>query len=155
LLRRPQLRGVELRRLAGGKETIQAFRLGGKGDLKETNLVWEQKKDMPKVPAMVYVEPHLFAITDGGVATCMKTDTGELVWQERVGGNFSASPVLGAGRLYFLGDDGDTTVIEGGPEFKVLAKNALGEKAQASPAVSQSCLFLRTANNLYCIAEKR
>ena len=107
----------------GGKETIKAFKLGGKGDQKETQLVWEQKKGMPKVPSMLYVKPHLFAITDGGVATCMKADTGELVWQERVGGNFSATPVAAEGRIYFLGDNGETTVIEAGPEFKVLAKN--------------------------------
>jgi outer membrane protein assembly factor BamB len=49
----------------GGKETIKAFRLGATGDLKEANLVWEQKKGMPKVPSMLYVKPYLFAITDG------------------------------------------------------------------------------------------
>src|SRR6185437_4285709 len=49
----------------GGKETIKAFRLGGQGALKETSLVWEQKKGMPKVPSMLYMKPHLFALTDG------------------------------------------------------------------------------------------
>ena len=138
----------------GGKETIKAFKLGGKGDLKEANLVWEQKKGMPKVPSMLYVKPHLFAITDGGVATCMKADTGELMWQERVGGNFSATPLAAGGRIYFLGDNGETTVIEAGPEFKVLAKNPLGEKVQASMAVSQGQLFIRTEKNLICIGAR-
>ena len=137
----------------GGKETIKAFRLGGNGELKETNLVWEQKKGMPKVPSMLYLKPYLFALTDGGVATCMKADTGELVWQERVGGNFSASPVSATGRVYFLDDNGETIVIDAGPEFKVLAKNPLGEKVQASPAISQGRILLRTANNLYCLGE--
>jgi len=135
----------------GGKETIKAFKLGGQGDLQESNLVWEQKKGMPKVPSMLYVKPHLFAITDGGIATCMKAATGEIVWQERVGGNFSASPVVADGRIYFVGDNGETTVIEAGPEFKVLAKNALGEKLQASPAISQGQIFIRTEKNLFCI----
>ena len=135
----------------GGKETIKAFKLGGKGDQKEAQLVWEQKKGMPKVPSMLYVKPHLFAITDGGVATCMKADTGELVWQERVGGNFSATPVTAEGRIYFLGDNGETTVIEAGPEFKVLAKNPLSEKVQASMAVSQAQLFIRTEKTLFCV----
>ncbi len=135
----------------GGKETIKAFRLGGQGELKETNLVWEQKKGMPKVPSMIYVKPHLFAMADGGVATCMKAGTGEVLWQERVGGNFSASPVSAAGRLYLLADDGTTTVIEAGPEFKVLAKNPLGEKVQASMAISGQRLFIRTEKNLFCI----
>lgn len=135
-----------------GRDSIKAFRLGGQGDLKETQLVWEQKKNMPRVPSLLYLKPYLFAITDGGVASCMKADTGELIWQERVGGNFSASPLVAEGRIYFLGDDGETTVIEAGPEFKVLAKNALGEKCQASPAISQKRIFIRTAGNLFCLA---
>ncbi len=138
----------------GGKETIKAFKLGGAGDLKETHLVWEQKKGMPKVPSMLYVKPHLFAITDGGIATCLKADTGEMVWQERVGGNFSASPVFAEGRIYFIGDNGETTVIAAGPEFIVLAKNPLGEKAQASIAISHDHLFIRTEKNLFCIGGK-
>ena len=138
----------------GGKDTIKAFRLGGQGDLKETRLVWEQKKNMPKVPSLLYFKPYLYALTDGGVAACLKADTGKLVWQERVGGNFSASPVATAGRIYFLGDNGETTVIAAGPEFKVLAKNPLGGKVQASLAISQQRLFIRTADNLYCIGAK-
>jgi outer membrane protein assembly factor BamB len=48
---------------------------------------------MPKVPSMLYIRPYLYAITDGGIATCMRAESGEIVWQERVGGNYSASPV--------------------------------------------------------------
>jgi outer membrane protein assembly factor BamB len=139
----------------GGKETIKAFRLGGAGEQKESRLVWEQKKGMPKVPSMVYVKPHLFAITDGGIASCMKAETGEIVWQERVGGNFSASPVYAAGKIYFLGDNGETTVTDAGPQFKVIARNPLGEKAQASIAIANGHLFIRTESNLFCIGGKQ
>lgn len=135
----------------GGKETIKAFKIGGAGDLKEKQLVWEQKKGMPKVPSMIYVKPHLFAITDGGIASCLNGSTGEMVWQERIGGNFSASPVAAQGRIYFVADGGETTVIEAGPEFKVLARNPLAEKVQASPAISQGQIFIRTENSLFCI----
>jgi outer membrane protein assembly factor BamB len=138
----------------GGKESIKAFRLGGAGDLKESNLVWEQRKGMPKVPSMIYLKPYLFAITDVGVATCMKAATGELLWQQRVGGNFSASPVAAEGRIYFLGHDGETTVIKAAPEFTVLSKNPLNESAQASPAISQGQLFIRTERHLFAIGRK-
>lgn len=138
----------------GGKETIKAFKLGPQGDLKESNLVWEQRKGMPKVPSMVYVKPHLFAITDGGIATCMKAASGEIVWQERVGGNFSASPIAANGRIYFVGDNGDTTLIEAGPTFKILAKNSLNEKLQASPALAENQLFIRTEKHLLCIGKR-
>jgi len=138
----------------GGKETIKAFKLGAKGDLKENNLVWEQKKGMPKVPSMLYVKPHIFMITDGGVASCLKAGSGEIVWQERVGGNFGASPVSANGRVYFVGDNGETAVIEAGPEFNVLARNPIGEKVQASPAISQGQIFIRTDKSLFCIGGK-
>jgi outer membrane protein assembly factor BamB len=139
----------------GGKESIKAFRRGGAGDQKESGLVWEQKKGMPKVPSMIYVRPHLFAITDGGIATCMKGETGEIVWQERIGGNFSASPVSASGKIYFLGDNGETTVIEAGSEFKILALNPLGEKVQAPIAIANAHLFIRTESNLFCIGGKQ
>ena len=84
----------------------------------------------------------------------MKGETGEIVWQERIGGNFSASPVSAAGKIYFLGDNGETTVIESGSEFKVLARNPLGEKAQASIAIANAHLFIRTELNLFCIGGK-
>jgi len=138
----------------GGKESIKAFRLGGAGDLKETNLVWEQKKGMPKVPSMIYVSPYLFAITDGGVATCMNAKTGELLWQQRIGGNFSASPVTAEGRIYFVGDNGETTIIKAGPEFEVLARNPLDEAVQASPAISQTQIFIRTERRLIAIGRQ-
>jgi outer membrane protein assembly factor BamB len=138
----------------GGKESIQAFQLGGRGELKESNLVWQQKKGAPKVPSLLYVRPHLYAISDGGIATCMNAASGTIVWQERLGGNFSASPVFAEGRVYFVSDAGETTVIAAGPNFEVLAKNPLGEKVQASPAVSQGHIFIRTAFNLFCIGKE-
>lgn len=138
----------------GGRESIKAFRLGGRGDLGTNNLVWERRRGMPKVPSMLYLKPHLFAVTDGGIATCLKAATGEIIWQERLGGNFSASPVSAEGHIYFVSDEGETTIIEAGPTFKVLAKNPLGEKVQASPAISQGHIFIRTEKNLFRIGAK-
>ena len=138
----------------GGRESIKAFRLGGSGDLGETNLAWEQRKGMPKVPSMLFVRPHLFALTDGGIVSCLKADRGELVWQERIGGNHSASPVTAEGRIYFLGDDGETTVIAAGPEFQVRARNPIGEKVQASLAIAGGHLYLRTEKHLFAVGPK-
>jgi outer membrane protein assembly factor BamB len=116
--------------------------------------VWEQRKGMPKVPSMLYVKPHLFAIADNGMASCLKAETGEAVWQEPLSGKFSASPVAAEGRIYILGDNGATTVIEAGPQLKVLAENPLGEKVQASMAISHGRIFIRTEKNLICIGGK-
>jgi outer membrane protein assembly factor BamB len=138
----------------GGRESIVAFRLDGAGDRKKTALAWEQRKGMPHIPSFVYSAPHLFTITEGGVAACLRADSGEIVAQKRIGGSFSASPVLAEGRLYLLDEEGTTTVLEAGPELKVLATNRLEEKCQASPAVSGGRLFIRTEKNLHCIARQ-
>ena len=134
------------------KPTIRAVRpperAGG-----EATIVWEQKRSVPMIPSLLFVGKHLFGITEGGVAICLEAETGEIVWQERVGGNHSASPVLAENRIYFLSEEGETTVIEATQTFKVLARNELKAKCQASMAVSQKQIFIRTANRLYCIAK--
>jgi outer membrane protein assembly factor BamB len=138
----------------GGRESIKAFRLGQRGDLGETNLVWEQRKGVSKIPSYLFLKPHLYTLNEGGIAMCLKSDSGEIVWQDRVGGNFSASPVCSENHIYCLSDEGEATVIEAGPEFKVISRNNLNEKCQASMAISQAALFIRTAKNLYCIRER-
>jgi len=120
----------------------------------EAVIAWEQKKSVPMIPSLLLSGEHLFGITEGGVAICLKADNGEIVWQERVGANHSASPVWIENRLYFLNEEGETTVIAAAPEFKVLAKNPLGEKAQASMAVSQGNLFIRTSKHLFSVGKK-
>ncbi len=137
----------------GGRESIKAFRLGGQGDCGTNNLVWEQKGFMPKVPSLLYLQGLLFTITDVGVASCLKADTGEICWKERLAGNFSASPAYADGRIYLVADNGETTVIEAKPEFKIVAKNPLGEKVQASPAISQGRIFIRTEKHLFAIGK--
>src|SRR5688572_75065 len=134
------------------KPTIRAVRPPQNAS-SEAKIVWEQKRSVPMIPSLLFVGKHLFGITEGGVAICLEAETGEIVWQERVGGNHSASPVLAENRIYFTNEEGETTVIEAAPTFKVLARNQLKEKCQASMAVSQRQIFLRTAGNLYCLGE--
>jgi outer membrane protein assembly factor BamB len=100
---------------------------------------------------LLYVKPYLYGITDGGIAHCYAATTGEVIYQERIGGNFCASPVYADGRIYFLSEQGETTVISAGAKFQVLARNPLNEKCQASMAVAQGHLFIRTENSLYCV----
>lgn len=135
----------------GGRESIKAFKLGKSGEA--DSFVWEQKKGMPKIPSMLYVKPHLFAVADNGMASCFKAETGEVVWQEPLSGKFTASLVEAEGRIYILGDNGTTTVIEAGPQLKVLAENALGEKVQASMAIAQGKIFIRTEKGVWCVGK--
>jgi outer membrane protein assembly factor BamB len=138
----------------GGRESIKAFRLGGQGNLGTNNLVWELKGSMPKVPSMLYLEGHLFAISDSGTVSCIKADTGEVLWKAKLSGNYSASPIAAEGRIYFTSDSGETTVIHAAPRFEVLARNPINEKVQASLAVSQGQIFIRTERNLLAIGKR-
>jgi len=138
-----------------GDSTIRAVRTGGKGDVTKTHIAWESTDDVSKIPSMLYVRPFLFLITETGVAKCLRAETGEVLWRERLEGRYSASPVWADGRIYFLSEKGKTTVVRAGGEFKVLAENELNEKCCASPAVSQKHIFIRSENNLYCVGRGR
>ena len=134
-----------------GDSTIRAVRTGGQGDVTDTHIAWSTTKDVPKVPSMLYVKPYLYLVTETGVAKCLKAATGEEIWKERLRGKHSASPIWAEGRIYFLSENGKMTVIEAGPEFKVLAENELNEKCCASPAVSNKQIFIRSEHTLFCI----
>ncbi len=123
---------------------IRAVAPGGK-------VLWEQTRSASHIPSMIYDAGLLYNIHENGVATSMEADTGAVIWQERVGGTHWASPVLADGRIYFLSEQGETTVIQAGREYKELARNRLDEHTQASMAVSDGRLFIRTANHLWAI----
>lgn len=136
-----------------GDSAIRVVRAGGKGDVTKTHIAWESPDDVPKIPSMLYVKPYLYLVTEAGVAKCFKAATGDVIWRERLGDRFSASPVWVDGKIYFLSEKGTTTVIQEGSEFKVISKNALNETCKASPAVSQGNIFIRSEKNLYCIGK--
>lgn len=134
--------------------TIRVIRSGGKGDVTESHLVWEQKKGVPSLASMIYVDPHIYSVTDKGVVTCFLAASGELVWQDRIGGKHSASPIYADGKIYFLSEEeGESVVIVAGPKLKVLARNLIGEKCKASPAASRGNLFIRSQQHLFCIGD--
>lgn len=123
------------------------------GVLDESAVLWKLQKGVPKKPSLQLVGDHLFAVDDGGIASCRDAATGDALWMERIGGNFSASPLVANGRLYLFSEEGKTTVLEAAPEYKVVAENTLGDGFMASPAVSGNALYLRSRSHLYCIRE--
>jgi outer membrane protein assembly factor BamB len=129
------------------KPTIRAHRPDG-------GLAWEQTRGVPMIPSLIYVKPYLYSVTTQGIAWCFDATTGEPVWQARVGGTFSASPVAAAGKIYLVSEEGEVVVIEAGPKFNQLAKNQVGEKMQASPALSNGRIYLRTEQHLIAIGKR-
>ena len=86
-----------------------------------------------------------------GIVKCVDADTGERVWQERIGGIYSASPVAAEGRIYLLNESGETVVLQAGRKPDVLERNQLNERTVASPAISGGQIFIRSDEHLICI----
>lgn len=134
---------------------LVAVRPDGRGDVTATHVVWQFARGVPNKPSILLVDDLLYLVNDAGIASAVEAKTGELVWQSRVGGTFSASPIHAAGRIYLFDEDGKTTVIEAGREFTVLAENHLDNGFMSSPAVADNALFLRTRTDVYRIEETR
>jgi outer membrane protein assembly factor BamB len=90
-------------------------------------------------------------VSDSGTAICLDAKTGDVHWQQRLGGAYSASPLYGDGKIYFQSEQGVGTVIKAGTKFEQLAKNDLAERTLASYAAIDGALFIRTEKNLYKI----
>ena len=103
--------------------------------------------------APLLVGNELYIVSDYGIVTCVDAVSGDLHWQQRIGGNYSASPVFADGRIYFQSEEGKTTVVRPGIEYEVLATNQLDGSTLASMAVSEGALFLRSSTHLYRIGD--
>jgi len=143
--------------LASGFQTVTllAVRADGTGDVTATHVAWRMGRSAPLTPSPLLVGDELYIVTDAGIATCLDAATGRRHWQQRLKGEYSASPVYADGRIYFLSEDGVTTVVTPGTQFRTLATNALDGTTLASLAVSNGSLFIRTASHLYRIAASR
>lgn len=109
---------------------------------------YEVRKSANYVPTPVAFGNRVFLWSDGGIVTCIDPVNGEQKWQERAGGNYFSSPVCVDGRLYGTADTGEVVVLAAGDEFKVLARNELGELSRATPAVANGRIYFRTWEHL-------
>ncbi len=125
----------------------------GTGDITDTHVKWQTDKQAPLNPSMVAVEDMLFYVSDRGIATCADAKTGDIHWQERIDGNYSASPIAVEGRVYFQDENGEATVVAASKKFEVIAKNSFAgdERTFASYAVEGKSFLIRSENHLYRI----
>lgn len=114
---------------------------------------WKVRRGVPNKPSLILNGGLIYMIDDGGIFTCVEAEDGKLVYQERVGGNYSASPLLWRDRIYCFSEEGKTTVLRTGRKFEVMAVNQLGDGFMASPAVFENSLVLRSRTRLYRITE--
>jgi outer membrane protein assembly factor BamB len=131
------------------------FKLGGSGDVTSSRRIWRMKRPQ-SIGSGVVVDGHLYLVNAGpATAQCIDCKTGKALWTARInaGPNWG-SVVLGAGRLYVTSRSGITTVFQPNPsKFEMLASNDLREPSNATPAISDGKIFIRTDGHLFCIAE--
>jgi outer membrane protein assembly factor BamB len=131
--------------------SLIAVRPDGTGDVTKTHVAWQLTRGAPLTPSPILVGHELYVINDGGILSCIDAKTGSVLWQQRLGGSFSASPVYADGRLYFSAEQGVTTVLVPGREFRRVATNALEGAILSSIAASNGAFFIRTDTHLYRI----
>lgn len=127
-----------------------AIKADGQGKVGAEKVAWRTIKGAVYVPSPIIEGDYFLIISEGGVAHCFETKTGQLFWQERLG-THHASLVSANGLVYFLNDHGVMNVVRPGPQFERVAQNELGEKCFPSPAISAGRIFIRGDKHLYCI----
>jgi outer membrane protein assembly factor BamB len=126
----------------------------GAGDITDTNVAWRIDKHAPHTPSMVVVGDDIYMVADNGLVTCAEAETGNVVWQERVAGPCSASPIYADDKLYIQDENGVGYVLKAGRNFEPLARNDLQDKTLATYAVTGNRLLIRTQHALYCIGNQ-
>ena len=134
------------------RSIMLAIHPDGEGDVTETKIAWKQARSIPSTPCPLLTGKHLYIVNDAGIASCLDAKTGRPLWTHRVGGKFSASPLLADGKIYIQSEGGETIVFRADPEQYVeIARSEMHDATLASPAVIDHALLIRTASALYRI----
>ena len=148
--------GAGLLFVTGGypEHHILAVKPDGTGNITSTDkIVWRSNRGVSYVPSPISEGDYFLVVSDSGVAHCFEAKTGKIAWQERMG-EHHASLVSANGLVYFLNDNGVTHVVRPGPAYDLVARNELGERTFASPAISDGRLLLRGDRHLFCLGKK-
>jgi len=134
---------------------LVAIKPDGKDDITSTHILWQEKRNVPEVPAPLYYNGRVYMIKNGGIVSCMNAISGKLLYRERLGasGPYYSSPICANGRIYIASGKGVITVFAAGDTLQVLAMNNLEERVLATPAIVEHKLYVRTAKYLYAFGE--
>ncbi len=137
-------------RVGRGRPNLAAIRPGGRGDVSETHQSWNLRRGIPEIPSPIFYKEFLYLIRDGGVLSCVRGDSGEMVYRERLDapGQYSASPVIADDSLYLVSRRGVVTVVKTGQQFEVIQRSELGESVDATPALDGDTVYIRTESAL-------
>jgi outer membrane protein assembly factor BamB len=135
------------------KNGLYAIKLGGRGDVTKSHVVWRHEKGLPNIPSPLVYQNVLFMLREGGILTSFNPTDGHIYKQGRVEGavdTYFASPVLADGKLITASRDGKVAVIKPAAQWEVMSVGDFGEEIWATPAAADGQLFVRTQKALYC-----
>ena len=133
---------------------LSAVKLGGRGDVSKTNVLYTLKRATPYVPTPLAFEGRFNLISDNGIASALEPTTGKESWSERLQAEFFGSPVIIDKKIYAPGLSGEMIVFATGDTFKLLARNPLGEPTRSTPCVDGGRIYQKTFSHLVCIGAK-
>lgn len=136
---------------SGRNGPIFALRPGTMPGNLQPELVWRNENGGPHVPSPAYHSGRLYFVSDTGIAMCLRAVTGEVLWQKRLRGRFSASPLVVGDKLLLISEEGVTYILQSGPQFKLVAENPLQATIYATPAVVGGRLYFRSTTELICV----
>ncbi|MCI0359551.1 MAG: PQQ-like beta-propeller repeat protein [Planctomycetaceae bacterium] len=135
------------------KPQLWAIRIDGRGDVTETHVAWRYEKQVPEISSPIVVGDGLYFVSSLGVLTCLDAKSGRQHFQQRLGGNYAASPIAADGKLYFTSQEGVTTVVKPGLKYEELGRSQLIGQTMASPAIAGEALLIRADRMLYCVGK--
>ncbi len=129
-----------------GKPHLMAIRPGGRGDVTETHVTWDLNRGIPEIPSPVFHRDRLYMVRAGGVLSCINTETGDVVYRERLGaaGPYNASPLIAHDHLYLFSGKGVFTAVSCGDTFTKTHQIDLDAAISATPAMDEDSLYVRT-----------
>lgn len=134
------------------QNAVLAIKPTGDGELNDQAIVWKHNRGAPYVATPVLDHGILWVVKEGGIVTKLDAESGELLQEERVPGfgNYFASPVAGAGRVYFASESGTVSIVASQRDWSVISSHNFHEKIYATPCLDRDRLYLRTDRALYC-----
>jgi len=134
------------------QNALLALRPEGRGELKDSAVVWKYQRGVPYVATPLLDRGVLWMVKDGGIVTKLDAASGQVLSEERVGGvgSYFASPVTGDEKVYFASEPGVVTVVESGREWKIMSSHEFHEKIYATPAIERDRIYIRSEQALYC-----
>ncbi len=135
-----------------------AIRLGGQGDMTESNTLWAYRRYVPQLPSPLFYKDVLYMLNDVGFLTSLKPESGEVINQGRLreaGSKFFASPVAADDKVFVTSLRGKISVLRPDGSNEMIAINNLKENCYATPAIGNGKIYIRTVNTLYCFGKNK